>query len=81
MSIEAIKLELVDYILRNQDQSLLEKVKLIFENEDQKIVARKITGENLTRSDYLESLLESEAEIDEGKFMTQEEVKKAVEKW
>lgn len=81
MSIEAIKLELVDYILRNQDQSLLEKVKLIFENEDKEIVARKITGENLTRSDYLESLLESEAEIDEGKFMTQEEVKKAVEKW
>jgi hypothetical protein len=81
MSIEAIKLELVNYILRNQDQSLLEKVKSIFENEDQEIVARKITGENLTRSDYLESLLESEAEIDEGKFMTQEEVKKAVEKW
>jgi hydroxylamine reductase (hybrid-cluster protein) len=81
MSLEAIKLELVNYILRNQDQSLLEKVKLIFENEDQEIVARKISGENLTRSDYLESLLESEAEIGEGKFMTQEEVKKAVEKW
>jgi|GEM_PF-1725937 hypothetical protein len=81
MSIEAIKLELVRYILRNQDKSLLEKVKSIFENEDQGIVAREISGEHLTRSDYLQSLLESEAEIEEGKFMTQEEIKKAVEKW
>ncbi len=50
-------------------------------NEGEEIVAHTVTGEPLTREQYLEDLKEAEAEIERGEFITHEELKKEVRTW
>jgi len=81
MTLEARKLELVSYILQIENEALLDKVKSVFENDKEGIVARTINGKPLTASEYISELKEAESQIERGDYMTHEAVKKSITQW
>ncbi|PCE64848.1 hypothetical protein [Sediminicola luteus] len=78
MNIETTKLELMQLLLQTQKMSVLQQIKEVFEKD---IVAYTVDGRPLTKSAYKKELLESEAQIARGEFITQEDLEKESENW
>jgi len=78
MNIETTKLELMQLLLQTQKESILARIKTVFEEE---IVAYTVDGKPLTKSAYKKELLDAEAEIERGEFTTQEDLEKEAENW
>ena len=78
MNIETTKLELMQLLLQTQKPSLLERIKKVFDTE---IVAYTAEGKPLSKSAYRKELLEAEAEIERGEFITQEDLEQESENW
>lgn len=70
--------QLAQYILNNAKDSVIEKIKALLENEDE-IVAYKISGEPLTEKDYTSHIQSISKKLDDGaKTNTSNEVKEYV---
>jgi hypothetical protein len=79
MDIQATKLDLLQSILSLEKESLLLKIKELIDSE--MIVGYTTAGEPLTKYQYNQLLEQSEKEVKEGKFHTQEEVEKMIKNW
>ena len=78
MNIETTKLELIQLLLQTKKESILARIKAVFEED---IVAYTAEGKPLTKLAYKKELLEAEAEIALGEFTTQEDLEKESENW
>ena len=78
MNIETTKLELMQLLLQTKKESILSRIKQIYEEE---IVAYTVDGKPLTKSAYKKEILEAEAEIERGEFTTQEDLEKESDDW
>ncbi len=59
----------------------LEEVLHAETNEKDEIVAYTITGEPLTKEQYIKDLKQAEEEIEKGEFISHEDLKKEVRAW
>jgi hypothetical protein len=75
MTLEARKLELVSYILQIENEAVLDKLKSVIEDQDEKPVASTINGNTLTKSEYISEIRSAELQIEKGDYMTHEAVK------
>jgi len=78
MNMDTTKIELMQLLLQTQKESILTRIKEIFEQD---IVAYTAEGRPITKSVYKKELLEAEAEIARGEFTTQEDLEKESENW
>lgn len=78
MNIETTKLELMQLLLQTQKESILARIKEVFEQD---IVAYTADGQPLTKSAYKKELIDSESEIARGEFTSQEDLEKESENW
>lgn len=78
-------LELKDSVLQSintADERLLKVVKAVIESyQEDEIVAYTVNGNPLTRDEYKIELTQAIAEINSGKFISQEDLEKESESW
>ncbi|WP_296622507.1 hypothetical protein [Marivirga sp.] len=72
MDIQTKKLALINRIIQHKDESILDKIALIFEEE-------KL--EDLTEADIIQRSEKAEKDYKEGKVFTTEELLKITESW
>ena len=78
-------LELKDSVLQyinSADERLLKVVKAVIESyQEDEIIAYTVNGNPLTRNQYKIELTEAIEEINQGKFISQEDLEKESESW
>jgi hypothetical protein len=79
MSIQSIKLDLVQKLLTVKDEQVLKKINHILEKEV--VVAYTTEGKPLSKEQYNKNLLAAEKQIKAGNFITQEELEKKSVRW
>lgn len=79
MGLEAKKMDLVQKLLNIKRESVLKKVEKVLEEEV--VVAYSVTGEPLTKSEYISEVKEAEKEIEDGEYLTHEQVLAETKKW
>lgn len=63
------------------DERLLKIINAIILEDENHIVAYTTSGEPLNKSQYMAELEASEKEIENGEFITNEDLEKEIEKW
>ena len=82
MDIQSTKLEIIQFLLNSNKESVIVKFKSIVDKENiEKIVAHSIDGKPLTLAQYQDELKEAEEEIERGDFMTSEDLEKEIALW
>jgi len=79
MSLQTVKLDIVQKLLSVERESLLEKINKLLEKE--MIVAYTVEGKPLTKEAYNKRLKKAEQQIKSGDYFTQEELEKESENW
>lgn len=79
MDIQAAKLNLVEKILNVRNETIIEKLNSILDNE--LIVGYTAEGKPLTKEAYNKRLEVAEAQLASGDFISQEELEKESETW
>lgn len=72
--------------INNADHRLLRLINALIESyhdeeQEEEIVAYTVSGKPLTKEQYRQRIMEAEAEIDKGNFITHEDLKKKVRSW
>ncbi|AWH84080.1 hypothetical protein HYN59_02675 [Flavobacterium album] len=81
MDIAAKKLELLDWVMHLRDNAMFEKLLALKAETDQEIVAYTVSGEPLTLEQYKAKIDKGMRDIQEGRYMTHEELLKEMETW
>lgn len=81
MDIAAKKLELLDWIMHLRDNAMFEKLLALKAESEEKIVAYTVKGEPLTLEQYKAKIDKGMRDIEEGRYMTHEELLKDMETW
>lgn len=81
MDIQATKLELIQYLLNTDKESLLLKVKELVLKEDSAVVGYTGKGEPLTVALLKAKLERAEADYKAGRITTDENLAKEIETW
>lgn len=79
----AKRLEILDWVMHLTDEAVFNKLLSIKDdthNEDE-IVAYTVLGEPMNREQYYAKIERGEKDIDEGRFTTQEDLRKEMESW
>lgn len=80
----AERLEMLDWILHLKDDVLIQKLRAIKAETRPNLqdeVGYTVLGEPMTRDQYNAKLEQGENDIDEGRFTTQEDLRKEMESW
>lgn len=81
----AERLEFLDWILHLKDSDAIEKLRVIKAGAkpypQDEIVGYTVLGEPLTREQYYAKLERGEKDIDEGRYTTQEDLRKEMDSW
>jgi len=84
MTSEEKRKKLAKWILET-DESLVNEVEIIYNKKHKKptskIVAYTTSGEALTKEMYIQKVKEAEKRMDEGHFITSEDLKKKMASW
>lgn len=68
--------------INNADNRLLRLIKALIETyQEEEIVAYTVEGKPLTQEEYRQEIMEAEAEIDKGEYITHEDLKREVRSW
>ena len=81
MDIAAKKLELVDWLLQIEDESMLKKVLAFKTILDKNAVAYDVKGYPVTKDEYINMVREADERISIGNFTTIEDLEKEIENW
>lgn len=82
MDIQSTKLEIIQFLLNSNNESVLAKFKFIVDQEfADKIVAYSVDGTPLTKDQYQTELKEAENEIEKGDFFTSEDLEEEINSW
>ncbi len=74
--------ELAQYILHSAEDEVIAKFNALLEEEKTEgIVAYTVEGKPLTLSQYQNELEEAEKEIENGNYLTSDELKKEIATW
>ncbi len=79
MSIETIKIDLVKQLFNINKESVLKQIKAILDKEE--IVAYTTSGKPLTRKAYIQEIKKAEKDIDNGNYITHQELLDDIKKW
>lgn len=79
MSLEAIKIDLIQRLLKVEQASVLKKVESLLSEDE--IVAYTVSGEPLTKDAYSQLVKESESAVEEGDYVSHEELLKTIKQW
>ncbi len=79
MDIQATKLDILQSIINVNKESLLLKIKTLI--DDELIVGYSTSGEPLTKKEYNKQLEESEKQIENGEYLSHEELKQRIKNW
>ncbi len=81
----AERLEMLDWLLHLEDNTIIEKLRelkagaKLYPQDD--TVGHTVLGEPLTREQYYTKLERGEKDIDEGRYMTDEELRNDMKNW
>lgn len=81
MDIAVKKLELLDWVMHLNDDAMFEKLLALKQEDENKIVAFTASGEPLTLEQYKAKADKGMRDIEEGRYMTHEELLKEIETW
>jgi hypothetical protein len=79
MDLQATKLDVMQKIMHVSSPSLLKRIDDLL--EDELIVGFSASGEELTKRAYNERLEMAEKQLEEGKYVTQEQLEKESADW
>lgn len=79
MDIQGTKLELIQYLLNTQKESLLLKVKELISNDRQETVGHTGSGESISLEKLYAKLEKAEKDYQLGKVTTDEDLEKEIE--
>lgn len=79
MSVESVKLTVMEKLMMIQEESFLNQINDLIDNTA--IVAYNAKGKPLTRVKYMKQLDEAEAQIARGETISQEDLEKAMDNW
>jgi hypothetical protein len=79
MGLEARKLDLFQRLLNIKRENVLKKLEDIL--DDELVVAHSTSGKPLTKSEYINSVKESEKDIEGGNYFTHDQVLEQISKW
>ena len=81
MDIQAEKLQLIEELARIQDIHIIEQIKQLLKKAHNPIVGYEINGDPITRKELIKRIEESEIRIDNGEYITQEDLEKESGNW
>lgn len=81
MDIQAEKLHLIEELTRIQDIQIIEQIKGLLKQKNNPVVGYEITGAPITRKQLIKRIEEAERRIDNGEYVTQEDLEKESENW
>ncbi|HNS30897.1 MAG: hypothetical protein UZ12_BCD005002471 [Bacteroidetes bacterium OLB12] len=81
MDIQAEKLHLIEELTRIQDIHIIEQIKGLLKQKSNPVVGYEITGAPITRTQLIKQIEEAERRIDNGEYVTQEDLEKESENW
>lgn len=82
MDLEEQKIKLAHYILNLTTESVIEKFNALMDKEvNNEIVGYTIKGKSLTKEEYIRKVLSSDKSIDQGGFISHEDLKKEILGW
>jgi hypothetical protein len=81
MDIQAEKLHLIEELARIQDIHIIEQIKQLLKQQNNPVVGYEINGDPITRKQLIKRIEESEKRIDNGEYVTQEDLEKESENW
>ncbi len=79
MNIETKRIELAKWILETKED-VLDEIEAIKINSN-KVVCKTVLGNYLTKEQYRQKLLETEARIDAGEYTTHEDLLEEMQTW
>ncbi|MGO4905973.1 hypothetical protein [Flavobacterium sp. W20_MBD1_R3] len=77
----AKKIELMDWLLHINDESKLKKIIAPKAVLDQEVVAHTISGYPVDKEEYVTMVKEADERISSGKYTTNEDLEKEIERW
>lgn len=81
MDIQAEKLHLIEKLTRIQDIRIIEQIKELLKQKNNPVVGYEISGDPITRRQLVKRIEEAEKRIDNGEYITQEDLEKESENW
>ncbi len=81
MDIQAEKLHLIEELAKIQDIRLIVKIKELLMRKNDPVVGYEITGAPITRKQLIKRIEEAEQRIDNGEYVTQEDLERESENW
>lgn len=81
MDIQAEKLQLIEELARIQDIHIIEQIKQLLKQKNNPVVGYEINGDSITRKQLIKRIEEAEKRIDNGEYVTQEDLEKESENW
>ena len=81
MDVQAEKLHLIEELTRIQDIHIIEQIKELLRKKNNPVVGYEITGAPITRKQLIKRIEEAEKRIDNGEYVTQEDMEKESENW
>lgn len=79
MNLESLKIDLTKQLFNIDKITVLEKIKAILDKEE--IVAYTVDGIPLSRESYIKAVKDSEDDMDNGHFLTADQLLENVKKW
>jgi hypothetical protein len=72
---------LIEELARIQDIHIIEQIKQLLKQKNNPVVGYEINGNPITRKQLIKRIEEAEKRIDNGEFVTQEDLEKESENW
>ena len=81
MDIQAEKLHLIEELARIHDIHIIEQIKELLKQKNNPVVGYEITGAPITRKQLIKRIEEAEKRIDNGEYVTQDDIEKESGNW
>lgn len=81
MDIQAEKLHLIEELARIQDIHIIEQIKQLLKEKNNPVVGYEINGNSITRTQLIKRIEEAETRVDNGEYVTQQDLEKESENW
>lgn len=79
MNIEITKIDLAKKLFNINKESVLKQLKAILDKEE--VIAYTTDGKPLTRTEYIKEVKTAEKEIENGNYITGEQLLKNIDRW
>ncbi len=79
MNLEVTKIDLAKKLFNTNNESVLKQIQIILEKEE--IVAYTINGKPLTRVEYIKEIKAAEKEIENGNYISHEQLLENIKTW